>query len=81
MEPHVSRLPKVGLAQPRLVRAVWPSGRYSAPPTRDTLPAIGALHRLRPGDAIRNVTIVFKIRFGYDSPKLIESVRGRVGVK
>jgi len=36
---------------------------------------------LRPGDAIRNVTIVFKIRFGYDSPKLIESVRGRVGVK
>jgi imidazolonepropionase-like amidohydrolase len=29
---------------------------------------------------IRNVTIVFKSGIGYDAPKLIESVKGRVGI-
>jgi hypothetical protein len=31
--------------------------------------------------AIRNVTLVFKDGIGYDSPKLIESVKGLVGVR
>ena len=31
--------------------------------------------------AIRNVTIVFKDGVGYDSAKLLESVRGVVGVQ
>ena len=30
---------------------------------------------------IRNVTIVFKDGVGYDSPKLIESVKGTVGLR
>jgi imidazolonepropionase-like amidohydrolase len=30
---------------------------------------------------IRNVTLVFKEGRGYDSPKLIESVEGAVGVR
>ena len=29
---------------------------------------------------IQNVTTVFKDGIGYDSPKLIESVKGRVGI-
>ena len=34
----------------------------------------------RPGD-IRNVTLVFKEGIGFDSPKLIESVKGQVGIR
>jgi len=34
----------------------------------------------RPAE-IRNVTLVFKQGIGYDSAKLIESVKGLVGVK
>ena len=30
--------------------------------------------------AIRNVTVVFKDGVGYDSPKMLEDVRGRVGI-
>ena len=30
---------------------------------------------------IRNVTLVFKGGIGYDAAKLIESVRGRVGIQ
>ena len=33
-----------------------------------------------PGD-IRNVTIVFKDGVGYDSPKLLASVKGLVGIR
>ena len=29
---------------------------------------------------IRNVTVVFKDGVGYDSPKMLEDVRGRVGI-
>ena len=32
-------------------------------------------------EVIRNVTVVFKDGVGYDSPKLIESVRGMVGIR
>jgi imidazolonepropionase-like amidohydrolase len=34
----------------------------------------------KPAD-IRNVTIVFKEGIGFDSPKLIESIKGQVGVR
>ena len=30
--------------------------------------------------AIRNVTVVFKDGVGYDSPRMLEDVRGRVGI-
>jgi imidazolonepropionase-like amidohydrolase len=30
--------------------------------------------------AIKNVTIVFKDGVGYDSPRLLESIKGRVGL-
>jgi len=30
---------------------------------------------------IRNVTLVFKDGYGYDSAKLIESVQGEVGIR
>ncbi len=29
---------------------------------------------------IRNVTVVFKDGVGYDSPRILEDVRGRVGI-
>ena len=31
--------------------------------------------------SIRNVTIVFKDGYGYDSAKLIEAVQGEVGIR
>ena len=55
------------------------SGR-SPPASSPTSSSSAATRSRRPAE-IRNVTIVFKDGVGYDSPKLLASVKGLVGIR